>query len=439
MALRRPRGVAGGVTALLTSVVIIQTGASFGKRLIEETPNPMAAVWLRLGTAGVCMLVFWSVRAVVLAVGAAWHRARDERDAPDGRDVWDKRDSQRPKVAFFGVFRPRGASLSHRVGAGDPVLDGRDVWDKRDSQRPKVPFFGVFRPRGASLSHRAGAGDPARSAGSAGSTPGAASTTPVSSAELAGSIDPALDARPPYALAVTAAFCVVMLGMNSTIYEAFDRLPVGIAITLEFLGPLGVAIAGSVREGRRLPSGVRGRSLTGDLALIACAGAGVALLGVRPVALNGVGVVFALVAAACWAGYILLGSRVSRWYSSPRVLTVAWTVALVGFALPALAPHGAGFLTGHVLGLALVVALSSSAVPTVLELFALGRVPPPLFAILESLAPAVAALAAWPLLGEWLHPTDWLAIGLVVVASAGATWKRSRPAANAVTTTSATA
>ncbi|MCL1841800.1 MAG: EamA family transporter, partial [Propionibacteriaceae bacterium] len=319
----RPQGTAVGVGAMLTSVVIIQTGASFGKRLIDEVPGPMAAVWLRLGTAGVCMLVFWGVRALVLALR---RRRECDKQAPSGS-----------KTAILG------------------------------------PESGQQHP-----------------------------------------VCPALPARPRHALAVTAVFCVVMLTMNATIYEAFDRLPVGIAITLEFLGPLGVAIAGSVRNGRRLPIGTRGASLAGDLALIACAGAGVALLGVRPVALNAVGVVFALVAALCWAGYITLGGYVSRWYSSPRVLTVAWLVALLGFAIPALEPHGAGFLTARVLGLAVVVALSSSAVPTVLELFALGRVPPALFAILESLAPAVAALAAWPLLGEWLHPTDWLAIGLVV-------------------------
>jgi len=339
----RPQGTAVGVGAMLTSVVIIQTGASFGKRLIDEVPGPMAAVWLRLGTAGVCMLVFWGVRALVLALR---RRRECDKQAPSG---------------------------SKTAGAG-------------------------------SGSGHEGAVCPAEGAPRAEAQP----------------------ARPAHALAVTAVFCVVMLTMNATIYEAFDRLPVGIAITLEFLGPLGVAIAGSVRNGRRLPIGTRGASLAGDLALIACAGAGVALLGVRPVALNAVGVVFALVAALCWAGYITLGGYVSRWYSSPRVLTVAWLVALLGFAIPALEPHGAGFLTARVLGLAVVVALSSSAVPTVLELFALGRVPPALFAILESLAPAVAALAAWPLLGEWLHPTDWLAIGLVVVASAGSTWNNAR-------------
>ena len=308
-----------GIGAMLTSVVIIQTGASFGKRLIDEVPNPMAAVWLRLGTAAVVVLIFWAIRAAVV-----------------------------------GVRRRQG----HEPGL---VLTG-------SSHLP----------------------------------------------------------RPSYALPVTAAFCVVMLTMNATIYEAFDRIPVGIAITLEFLGPLAVAIVGSIRRGRRLAAGQRGRSLAGDLVLVGCAGAGVALLGVRPATLNGVGVLFALIAAACWAGYIVLGGRVGAWYPSPYVLTAAWTVALVGFATPALAPHGVSFLTWHVLGLALVVAMLSSAVPTMLEVFAMGRVPASLFAILESLAPAVAALAAWPLVGERLDATDWIAIGLVVLASIGATYNNAR-------------
>ena len=315
----RPEGSAVGVGAMLTSVVVIQTGASFGKRLIDEVPGPMAAVWLRLGTAAVIMLIFWGVRALV-----EWGRRR----------------------------RGLGSAL-------------------------------ILKP---------------------------ASSAP----------------RPAYALPVTVVFCVVMLTMNTTIYEAFDRIPVGIAITLEFLGPLGVAIAGSIRRGRRLAAGVRGHSLAGDLVLVGCAGAGVALLGVRPASLDGVGVLFALIAAACWAGYITLGGRVAAWYPSPYVLTTAWTVALLGFAVPAMAPHGSGFLTWHVLGLGAVVALSTSTVPTMLELFALGRVPAGLFAILESLAPAVAALAAWPLVGERLDATDWIAICLVVLASIGATYSNAR-------------
>jgi inner membrane transporter RhtA len=315
--LARPAGSGAGVAAMLTSVVIIQTGASFGKMLVTDAPGPMAAVWLRLGTASVVMLVFWTIRWFVFRL-------------------------RRPAVA----------------AAEPPPAD--------------VPK------------------------------------------------------RPSYALPVTIAFVAIMLSMNSTIYEAFDRIPVGIAITLEFLGPLAVAIVGSVRRGRRLARGGRGRALAGDLVLIAFAAGGVALLGVHPAGLSGLGVLFALLAAACWAGYISLGGLVSRWYPSPYVLTAAWTFALVAFAIPALVPHGAGFLTWHMLRLALVVGLTSSAVPTMLEMFALGRVPPSLFAILESLAPAVAALAAWALVGERLSATDWVAIALVIVASAGATLNNAR-------------
>jgi len=232
--------------------------------------------------------------------------------------------------------------------------------------------------------------------------------------------------RPGYALPVTLAFCVAMLTMNASIYEAFARLPVGIAITIEFLGPLGVAIAVSLRQGLTLVGAARHRRLVFDLGLVICAGAGVALLGVRPVSLNVPGVLFALLAAACWACYILLGGLVTRWYRTQDLLTVMWIAAGCLFALPALAPAGTAFLTWPVIRLGLVVGLVCSVLPTVLELFVLGRLSPGLFAILESLAPAVAALAAWPILGEWLHPTDWVAIVLVILASVGATLASAR-------------
>jgi len=309
----RRRATPVGVVAMISSILSVQIGASFAKRLIDAVPGPLGATWLRLTSAAVIMVLIWGVRRL---------------------------------AARRGGFRP---------DAG-----------------------------------------------------------------------PARAARPPHALIITLIFCAAMLTMNASIYEAIDRLPVGIAITIEFLGPLAVAIAASIRWGRRAAPAERTRGLVLDFALIACAGAGVALLGVRPASLNLAGVVFALVAASCWACYIVLGARVTQWFDTADLMTVMWIGAAVIFAVPALAPTGPGFLTWPVIALGAAVGLACSVVPTALELFVLRRLPPGLFAILESLAPAVAALAAWAILRQRLHPTDWAAIALVILASVGATLANTR-------------
>ena len=339
------------MAALVGSVLAVQLGASFSRRLIDQTPTPLGAVWLRLTSALAIMLVYWIVRWVLR------RRSRCQLSASATRET---------RVVVASAAAGTAKTRISRVG---------------------------------------GTG-----------------TVPVSGS------DQVSPARPRYALALTIVFGAVMLGMNAAIYEAFARIPVGLAITLEFLGPLGVAIVISLRRRPREAAGARWRSLVFDLGLVACAGVGVALLGLGPVSLNLQGTLFALTAAACWASYIVLGSRVARWHSSDRVLTVLWVVAAVVFLGPALAPSGAGFLTPGVIWLALGVGLACSVVPSLLELFVLARVPPALFAILESLAPAVAGLGAWIILKERLHLTDWVAIVLVVIASVGATWSNARAA-----------
>ena len=189
--------------------------------------------------------------------------------------------------------------------------------------------------------------------------------------------------------------------------QAFARIPLGIAVTIEYLGPLAVAIIGS-----------RGRL---DLLWAGLAGVGVALLGLRPVALDPRGVGFILVAATCWAGYITLGVRARRHWAGADLVTMACLFGSVTLAGPAVAFGGANLWTSGVLAMGLAVGVFSSVLPYTLDMVAFGRISPALFSILQSLAPAVAAVAGWLLLSEVLGVTDWLALLCVVTASAGAT------------------
>lgn len=209
-------------------------------------------------------------------------------------------------------------------------------------------------------------------------------------------------------LAVVAGFGLVLATMNGCFYEALDRLPIGVAVTLEFLGPLGLALAGS----RRLL----------DLVWVASAAAGVALLGGgSPHVLDPVGVLFALLAGCCWAGYILLSSQTGRRFPRTDGLALAMGVGSVA-ALPfGLVSAGTALAVPTVVGFGALVAVLSSVVPYSLELVALRRISPGTFGILMSLEPAVAALAGVVVLGQRLDHLQLAAIGLVVVASAGVT------------------
>ncbi len=206
---------------------------------------------------------------------------------------------------------------------------------------------------------------------------------------------------------VVLAFGGCLAVMNTAIYQSMARIPLGMAVTIEFLGPLAVALVAS----RRLR----------DLVWVGLAGAGVALLGFDPTGLTVEGVLLALVAAAAWAGYILLSTRTGRRWSGVSGLAVASAVGLALVAGPAVAEAGTLLLQPQVLLLGLAVGLLSSVVPYSLELSALRRMPARVFGVLMSLEPAAAALAALVLLGEGLTPAQWLALVCVVLASAGAT------------------
>ena len=228
--------------------------------------------------------------------------------------------------------------------------------------------------------------------------------------------------RPREAWILAVAFGVSLMTMNSMFYEAIARIPVGIVVTIEFLGPLSVAVIGS-----RRPL---------DFIWVALAGLGVVILGVTPTPLTWAGVLFALGAGVCWALYILLGSRVTRHFQGVNVLTATCTGATIVLLPLFLIGGNVASLGGPSLTLGLVVALACTVLPYSLELAALKRLTTGLFGIVESLAPAIAALAAWLLLRQVLHLGDWLAIACIVAASFGASWTAARRARSTAVSTS---
>ncbi|MDR0259159.1 MAG: DMT family transporter [Comamonas sp.] len=195
--------------------------------------------------------------------------------------------------------------------------------------------------------------------------------------------------------------------MNLSFYMALRTLPFGVAVAIEFSGPLAVAVWASRRP------------LDFVWVLLAVAGLGLLLpLGHAVSSLDPVGVLWALLAASCWASYILFGKRIGH-------LPVAHSVSLgLGVAALVVLPVGvahAGWdlLSPSVLLVGLGVAAVSSAIPISLEMVALKRLPPQAFGIMISMEPAVAAVLALLLLDEQLSAVQWLAIGLIVLASMG--------------------
>lgn len=207
--------------------------------------------------------------------------------------------------------------------------------------------------------------------------------------------------------AVVIAFGLILAVMNYSIYQAFARIPLGIAVTVEFLGPLGVAVATSRRWL--------------DAVWVLLAGVGVALLTRAPGShLNPAGLAFAVLAGACWAAYILLAAATGRRFPGTSGLTIAMCVAALAIAPAGLLAGGRALLRPVVLGAGLAIGLLSSVVPYSLELEALRRIPAKVFGIWMSLEPAVAALVGLVMLGEALAVSEWAAIVCVMVACAGA-------------------
>ena len=195
--------------------------------------------------------------------------------------------------------------------------------------------------------------------------------------------------------------------MTWAYYESVARIPLGIAVTLEFVGPLGVAAVGSRR---RRDLACVGLAATGILLLAEGGGSG----------LDPVGAGLALLAGALWAAYILLSARVGHAFPGGHGLALALAVGTL-VALPAgLAQGGSALLAPELLLAGAAVAVLSSAIPYSLELEALRRLPAAVFGVLMSLEPAVAALAGLAVLGQALGAREAGGILLVVLASAGA-------------------
>ena len=218
---------------------------------------------------------------------------------------------------------------------------------------------------------------------------------------------PALRGRTGHDWVVVVAFGLILGLMNWSIYQSFARIPIGLAVTLEFVGPLTLAVLGS-RRAR-------------DLVWVGLAGLGVLLLGLQPGDLTWAGVGFALLAGACWAAYILLSQQTGARWQGIDGLAVASVVAALLLTPLALGRYADELSDTRILLLGALVGLLSSVIPYTCELVALRTMRPAVFSILMSLEPAAAALAGLLVVHELLGPVQLVAMACVVVASVGAT------------------
>jgi inner membrane transporter RhtA len=210
----------------------------------------------------------------------------------------------------------------------------------------------------------------------------------------------------------------VTLGvMNLLFYSAIKTIPFGLAIAIEFTGPLAVALWHSRKAS--------------DWLWVALAVLGLGLILPLPGAhdaLDPLGIGFALAAGACWAMYIVFGQRVAQRYGAMATPMGMLAAALVVTPF-GLYEAGSALLDTQWLAAGLAVALLSSAVPYTLEMVALKHLPQHTFSILLSLEPAVGAVAGWLVLSEHLSPGQWAAMGFIICASMGSAWSAGRSSA----------
>jgi inner membrane transporter RhtA len=215
-------------------------------------------------------------------------------------------------------------------------------------------------------------------------------------------------ARGDYLVAIL--FGLTLAAKNFTLYQALDRIPLGVAVTLEFVGPLGVAVAGS----RRML----------DLLWVVLAAAGIVLLAPLDVLgdtdLDPLGVALALLAGLFWASYILLSARTGSIFPGGTGLVIALCIGTAVLVPVGIIGGGAALLDPGLLLAGFAVAMLSSVVPYSLELEALRKLPARVFGVLMSLEPAVAALVGFVILGERLGLRALAAVLLVTVATVGA-------------------
>jgi len=196
--------------------------------------------------------------------------------------------------------------------------------------------------------------------------------------------------------------------MNLVFYFAIERIPIGLAVTLEFIGPLMVAVLGSKR--------------IVDFLWVLLAAAGIILI--APWTTNGVdilGASLALLAGAFWAAYIVLGGKISAIMKGGDAVATGMLFAALLVVPFGIFGEGLNNLTPQLLGMGIALALLSSAIPFTLEMKALGQLPARTFSILMSLEPAAASICAFIFLQEYLSFNEILAVAFVVTASAGST------------------
>lgn len=206
---------------------------------------------------------------------------------------------------------------------------------------------------------------------------------------------------------VVSLFAAALTLMNLTFYASLTRLPIGVAVTIEFLGPLALAAATSKRAR--------------DLAAVGAALVGVFLISealTTPFAeLDLVGIGLAAAAGACWAAYIVLSRRTGAHFGGLDGIAICMALGAVAMLPLGLATAGSAMFTPDALLRGLGIALLSSAIPYSLELMALRHLASGTFGVLLSLEPAAAALAGLVVLGQVLQPLQLVGMGLVVVAS----------------------
>ena len=217
----------------------------------------------------------------------------------------------------------------------------------------------------------------------------------------------------PQQLKTIILYGMILGLMNLLIYQAFARIPIGIAIAIEILGPLGVVLASA----RRVIDFV--------WFVLALVGLGLFIpLETSEASLDPIGILFAIGAAISWASYILVGKKLSSG-STLNTVALGMCVAACIAAPFGILEAGTALLSPSILFAGLMVALFSSALPYPLEMMALKRLPTQLFSMIASASPIIAALCGWIILNEQLLLHQWIAILLIVTAIAGSTFKKA--------------
>ena len=230
---------------------------------------------------------------------------------------------------------------------------------------------------------------------------------------------------------ITLTFGIALGFMNFAIYQAFARIPLGIAVTIEFLGPLTVTVTGTLRgsgtaatAGRLWP---RLRGPRGGRSVVLLAGT------VGGSRLNWAGVAWAAAAGSAWAAYILGSKAAGQRLPGASGLVIAMCVAAVAVTAPGIIAGAPKMFRPSLLAAGAGIGLLSSVIPYWLELEALRRIPTSLFGVWMSVQPAVAALIGLLVLGQHLSPAEWAGICCVVAASAGAAAGTRAPGSQART------